>query len=278
MQVRDVIREMAAIICTDDAEKDAREILAYILNVARSWPASHGAANVAQALADRARKAAQRRAAGAPIQYAAGLAAFRHLTLNVDERVLIPRPETELLVERALSLMNTGVAVDIGTGSGAIALSLAAEGEFDAVIATDVSADALDVARGNERKNAQQLRTPVEWRKGSFLASVMDVAASLIVSNPPYIAFAEAEALGPEVRDWEPPLALLSGNDGLAASAEIVRDAPDVLTPGGVLALEVDERRAGRVAQIAASDGRYRHISIEADLTGRDRFVFARRV
>src|SRR6185437_10594353 len=156
---------------------------------------------------DLPRGATRRRAAAlrAPFAYAVRRASFRHLTLDVDERVLIPRPETEGLVEQVLQLSGGmgGTAVDIGTGSGAIALSLASEGIFDRVVATDVSLDALAVARLNASRLAGALRAPVEFRHGSLLAPITDLRAAVIVSNPPYIAYHEAAELPAGVRDWE---------------------------------------------------------------------------
>jgi release factor glutamine methyltransferase len=206
-------------------------------------------------------------------------ASFRHLTLDVDERVLIPRPETEGLVEQVLQLSGGtgGTAVDIGTGSGAIALSLASEGVFDRVVATDVSLDALAVARQNASRLAGALRAPVEFRHGSLLAPIRDLRAAVIVSNPPYIAYHEAAELPAGVRDWEPVLALLSGADGMTATEAIIRGAADLLDQGGILALEVDARRASLAAESLAVDPRYREISVRLDLAGRERFVIARR-
>jgi len=217
-----------------------------------------------------------------PEQYAVAQAAFRFLTLHVDPRVLIPRPETEGLVDRVLEAMRGasaegGTAIDVGTGSGAIALALASEGAFDRVIGVDVSADALDVAHANRAAIAPEAARRVEFRLGSYLAPVRDVRARVIVSNPPYIAYSEAAALPASVRDWEPPIALFSGEDGLAATAAIVRDAGSVLMPAGLLALEVDERRARRVVDILAADGRYTDAEVRCDLAGRERYVLARR-
>ena len=220
---------------------------------------------------------------GAPFAYAVGRAWFRHLTLEVDERVLIPRQETEVLIDEILRMVVpsggplAGVAVDIGTGSGAIALALASEGVFSRVIATDVSRDALDVARRNATLSASVLRCPVEFRHGSLLAPLAGVVASVVVSNPPYIAFSEASALPASVRDWEPALALVSDDGGMAATAAIVREAAAILEPGGVLALEVDARRASLVGELLLVDARYRDVAVRLDLTGRERFVVARR-
>jgi release factor glutamine methyltransferase len=213
-----------------------------------------------------------------PVQYAEGKAYFRHLELLVDERVLIPRPETEVVVDWALKVAGGegGIAVDIGTGSGAIALSLALEGAFDRVIATDVSADAIEAAAANLARLRPTLRAPVELRLGSFLAPVLGVGARLLVSNPPYIAAREMRALPANVRGWEPPLALLSGEDGMAATATIIEGAHRVLAPGGWLVLETDSTRARAAEALARARGRFTDIAVHPDLTGRDRVLVAR--
>jgi release factor glutamine methyltransferase len=199
----------------------------------------------------------------------------------VDERVLIPRPETEQLVELVLelepSLRPGGTVVDVGTGSGAIALALASEGSFSRVIATDVSLDALAVARANVARCAGVLRAPVELRHGSLLGPVTERGLCAVVSNPPYIALDEAAMLPALVRDWEPSVALFSGAAGMATIAGLVRDSAATLAPGGLLALEVDARRASLAAELAATHGGYDNIRVERDLTGRERFVVARR-
>src|SRR5690349_4789745 len=225
-----------------DAEREARELLAALHDMPRHWPLLERASAMSADAWSRALDAASRRARGAPLQYAAGRAAFRHLTLDVDERVLIPRPETEQLVEIVLELTRDhpgGVAVDVGTGSGAIALALAAEGAFEQVIATDVSRDALDVARVNVRRCADALRASVSLRHGSLLEPVTERGLRAVVSNPPYISYDEAPSLPLEVRNWEPAVALFSGADGMAVTARLVRAAAGTLGAGGVLAMEV---------------------------------------
>lgn len=256
--------------------REARDLVAAAAGAPRLWPSSEPNAPIPDDVAERARDWARRRAAGEPFQYVVGEAHFRHLTLAVDRRVLIPRPETELLVERALARVPGGVlAVDVGTGSGAIALALASEGGFDAVIAIDQSSAALQVARGNAERCRRALRVTPEFREGDLLGPLAGVRASLLISNPPYISAAEMVALPSGVRDWEPHLALVSADDGLAATAAIVRDAAAHLIPGGWLALEVDERRAARVATLISATGAFGLAVIEQDLTGRDRFVMA---
>ena len=263
-----------------DAEREAREILAAVLDVPRFWATANAVSSASPELVRSVVRAAIMRARGAPLAYAAGRAAFRHLTLEVDERVLIPRMETEVLVDRILERCNgnTRVVADIGTGSGAIALSLAFEHRFDRVYATDVSLDALKVAAANAASLATVLKSVVEFRHGSLLAPLAGVRLDAIVCNPPYISFAELDGLPPDVRDWEPCIALLSASDGLAVTRELVRSAPISLGKGGLLALEVDTRRAGSVAEMIAVDGRYNSVEVLLDLTGRERFVLARRV
>ena len=258
----------------------ASDLLALMHDQVRHWVRTSGDEELSAADADDAMRAAKQLAGGAPMQYAARRAAFRHLSLLVDERVLIPRPETELLVEAVLEATRAlpgGAVVDVGTGSGAIALALASEGRFDRVIATDISHDALRVARTNAERLAPTLRAVVEFRQGNGLSPVREQSLRAVVSNPPYIAFEEAAALPALVRDWEPSVALFAGEQGMAVTKALVKDAAACLAPGGLLALEVDMRRAGMVAELTASDGRYEGVKVLLDLTGRERFVVARR-
>jgi release factor glutamine methyltransferase len=180
-----------------------------------------------------------------------------------------------------------GTVIDVGTGSGAIALSLATEGGFSRVLGSDISADALDVAelnacivlarRGGPGGPAGAATFPA-FAVGSFLAPWRGERASVVVSNPPYIATSEAADLPGTVRDWEPAVALFAEDDGMAAIAAIAREAAPVLVPGGLLALEVDARRAGSAAGIVSAVGSYGAVSVRPDLSGRARFVVARRV
>ncbi len=263
----------------DESAKEARDIVAAVVDMPRFWPSLNATEPLSAKIMERARTAAAKRASGAPFAYAVGRAAFRHLTLDVDERVLIPRQETEVLVDAVLECAGAdgGVAVDVGTGSGAIALALAMEGSFDLVIGTDVSRGALSVAGANAERLASALRARVELRAGSLLAPVRDVRARVVVSNPPYIAYDEAAALPRSVRDWEPVVALFTGAGGMSATAEIVRGAPEILESGGLLALEVDSRRAALAAEVALADGRYRDVTVRLDLAGRERILLARR-
>lgn len=262
-----------------DPRREAVEIVAALLDVPRFWPAANAESEATDELVDDAIRAASKRALGAPLAYAVGRAAFRHLTLEVDESVLIPRVETELLVERVLDRCDAGIRTlaDIGTGSGAIALSLAFEHEFECVIGTDVSRGAIAMAERNRAALAGVLLSPVEMLHGSFFAPVEGRRLDAVISNPPYIAYAECATLPASVRDWEPSGALLCADNGLAATRSIVAQAPRYLRQGGILALEVDLRRAGLVAEMIAVQGSYADVEVLLDLNGRERFVFARR-
>lgn len=262
-----------------EPQREAREIVAAVLDVPKFWAAANAVADASPQVARSVIRAAMKRASGMPLAYAVGRASFRHLTLEVDERVLIPRVETEVLVERVLERCTpkTRAVADIGTGSGAIALSLAFEGKFERVFATDVSLDAIDVATGNAASLSKGLQSPVVFRHGSLLAPLRGEKLDAIVCNPPYISFAEIGELPADVRDWEPSVALLSAQDGLSVTRELIHQAPDAIPSGGLLALEVDTVRAGTVAEMIAVDGRYAEIEVLLDLTGRERFVFARR-
>jgi len=266
----------------ESAASAARALIAAVLD--RSWSTLRLAEREQKTLSEtdveRVRDAVRRMRAGMPLAYAVGSAAFRHLVLHVDERVLIPRPETEIVVDHALRLMqNTsgGLAVDVGTGSGAIALALAQEGAFERVIGTDISADALAVARLNGERVALSLGTPVEWRLGADLSPVQGLRTRLIVCNPPYIAFSEAAALPSSVRDWEPPTALFAADNGMARYAELLRGAPALLEPGGWIVLECDSRRAAEAAALAERLGAYHGVRVYDDLTGRPRVLVAQR-
>jgi release factor glutamine methyltransferase len=275
-----LVRELTGVLEAggiEEARREARDILAAVHDAPRFWAALHEQELVGAERADACRRAARLRSAGAPFAYAVGRSAFRNLTLHVDERVLIPRQETEMLVDEILTRERTGLAIDIGTGSGAIALALASEGGFDRVIGTDVSSGAVAVARANGERLASSLAAPVEWREGALLAPVAGERARVIASNPPYVAFDEAITLPESVRDWEPPFALYSASGGMAISASIIRGAPDVLEPGGLLVMELDSRRASLAAELALAGGRYRDVSVRLDLAGRERFLIARR-
>jgi len=236
-------------------------------------------------VARRFREALKRRARGVPFAYAVGSVGFRTLELQIDSRALIPRPETEGLVELVLDWARGagereegrgrgGVAADIGTGCGCIALSLAVEGEFDRVIAVERSAAAAALAR----ENVERVRppVPVEVREGDLLAPLGGGARlRAIVSNPPYLTDAEYASVDPGVRLFEPREALVGGGDGLAVTRALLAGARGLLEPGrGLIALEIDERRAAETAALARAHG-WSQVVVREDLFGRPRFLLA---
>jgi release factor glutamine methyltransferase len=219
----------------------------------------------------------RRRAAHEPLQYITGSKGFRYLELEVDGRVLIPRPETEMLAGRAVDILGAlarrAVVVDVGTGSGCIALSLASECPHAAVYATEVSADALEVARSNARR--LRLEEAVIFRRGDLLEALekdLAGAVDLIVCNPPYIGEDDYRSLPPEVREHEPRLALVAGPTGTEVHLRLMEQAPPWLAPGGRLLMEGAEDQVHRLAREAASFG-YVSAEVFPDLNGRPRMV-----
>jgi len=231
-------------------------------------------------VARRFEDALDRRLGGMPFAYAVGRTGFRTLDLELDRRALIPRPETEGLVDLVLredgkgetGKGKRGVAADIGTGCGCIALALAVEGPFERVIAVDSSSDAVALARENVARVRPPV--PVEVREGDLLAPLAGERCRAIVSNPPYLTEAEYLGLDPSVGQFEPRDALVSGPDGLAATRALLVGGRGVLEPGGLLALEVDERRAERVARLARELA-WSRVTVYDDLFGRARYVLA---
>jgi release factor glutamine methyltransferase len=287
--LREVVARVVALVADatalerdvrDDAAREGRLLVAGVLGLSPGGLAQRLVVEPAlrPGEAEAIERALHRRLRGEPLAYAVGAAPFRELVLQVDRRVLIPRPETEVVVGEALRLTAHrpgGVAVDIGTGSGAIALALATEGQFDEVIATDVSADALEVAQGNAQRLVGPGHAPVHFRLGADLAPLEGVRARVIVSNPPYIAYEEAEALPRSVRDWEPPVALFAAERGMARYQALLAGAQERLEPGGVLVLELDAQRAPETAQIAVRQG-FEDVRVVQDYSGRDRVLTAR--
>ena len=262
----------------EQARLDAELLLAGILGIRRLDLYLQHDRPVTEAELEQYRAAVRRRMKREPVQYILGTTSFRKLELHVDPRVLIPRPETEQLVGAVLEWCRThdrwGSALDIGTGSGAIALSLATEGSFERVVASDVSADALEVAA----MNAAQVGAAVELREGSLFDVVHPGERfDVIVSNPPYVAETERGSLGPEVAEYEPAVALFAGDTGLVVIDSIVAGAPEYLVPGGLLALETAPDQGGNIVEQLERTGRYDAPRVLRDLAGRDRMVLAER-
>lgn len=251
-----------------------REAIRIWSDLSRIGPADAVLARAESVSSERAMQyftAVGRRAAGEPLAYVTGWTGFRRLVLATDARALIPRPETEGLVEAALARVRRGTAADIGTGSGAIALALADEGEFNQLFAVDLSADALALARCN----GERLGLAVAWREGDLLAPLAGQQLDLLISNPPYLTDAEYDALDPSVRDYEPRLALPSGPDGQNATRRLLDEGRACVVAGGWIALEVDSRRAQATAALAEEFG-WRGVIVLDDLFGRARYVLAR--
>ena len=262
---------------------DAEELLSRVLGTGRGDLRLFGARVLSAAEAERFEGWLARREAGEPVQYVTGRAAFRDLDLAVDRRVLVPRPETEGLVEAVLEVLAAERSrwehprvLDLGTGSGAIALAIAQEAPHAQVAAVDASEDALAVARANAIACA--LADRVTFSHGDWFGGVADDERfEVVVSNPPYIAESDADSLPADVRDWEPHGALFSGPDGLDAPREIVDTAPRHLVAGGLLALELSESHAHEVAAWLEGAHDWRDVRVLDDLSGRPRVLLARR-
>lgn len=233
----------------------------------------HGDQAVPPEVADRFRRAVERRRDGWPAAYATGRAGFRHLVLQVEPGVLIPRPETEGLVDRVLEQApDRGTVVELGVGSGCILLSLATEGTFRRLVGVERSPVALAVARRNQAVLAPD--APIEWWGGNWCEPLQGERFDVVVSNPPYLTDAEYEALDPSVRDHEPREALVGGPDGLDPIRSIAGDARRVLNAGGVLVLEIDAGRGGATRDLVRQAG-FHGVRVERDLFGRDRYLLA---
>lgn len=270
----------------ENARLDAELLLASVLGVSRLDLYLQFDRPLSDSEVDRFRELVRRRLRREPLQYIVGEAYFRELVLRVDPRVLIPRPETELLVGEVLAWARGRVedggseagpglsVVDIGTGSGAIALSLALEGPFRRVVATDLSADALEVAAENARLSG--LAERVEFREGALWGALGEGERfDIVVSNPPYISEADRGELEPEVHDWEPGTALFAADAGLAVLASLVAGAPAHLRPGGLLALEIGADQGAAVMARIEETGAYGSARLVHDLAGRERMVLA---
>ncbi len=211
-----------------------------------------------------------------PIQYLVGQVSWRDFVLLVQPGVLIPRPETELLVDWVIEAFATGspkCLVDVGTGSGCLACAFAKAWPEIRVIAVDTSTLCLDLARRNVEQ--LQLTQQVELRQSDWLASVSETV-DLVVSNPPYIPTTVWAELEPQVREHEPRLALDGGSDGLMAYRHLVNQAPHILRPDGLWAVEVMQGQAEQVIELLEKQGQYYAIETKPDLEGNARFVLAR--
>jgi len=214
----------------------------------------------------------ERRAGGEPMAYVLGHCGFRNLDLRCDGRALIPRPESEGIVDLALDRVRTGRALDMGTGTGCLALALADEGEFDEIVAADLSEDALALAAENAARTGLSIRLV----RSDLGAAVQGQRFDLIVANPPYLTDAEYAALDPSVKRWEPRAALAAGPDGLGATRRLLPEGAGLIVGGGWLVMELDSNRSAAVATLAREAG-WVDVAVWDDLFGRPRYLTARR-
>lgn len=257
---------------------DAEVLLGHILNKDRVYLYVHFDQPLEPAEVDRYRDLLVRRARREPVAYLIGEKEFYSRPFRVSPAVLIPRPSTETLIDTVLAWAKDRrgdlTIVDVGTGSGAIAVTLAAELPHARVIATDASAEALAVARHNSERHGVAER--IRFTLGSWLDPLQDVQADALVSNPPYIESGTIATLEPEVSRYEPVLALDGGPDGLAAYRQLIPRASRVVVPGGALFFEVGSGQAASVAQVAQNSGWFVE-RIVKDPEGIERVVSLRR-
>ncbi len=275
MTVRECFRKTEKILREGEPEKAAAEaeyIMLEILGADRSWLFAHAADEMAGELAESAFEAAKKRLAGEPLQYIFRRADFMGYCLYVDDRVLIPRLDTEIMASEAVKFvkhrrslgMNTA-ALDLCTGSGALAMALAGSG--CQVTASDISQDALDVAAANLKK--YELRA--ELILSDLFEALQDCSFDLIVSNPPYIPAKVVDALDPEVKDHEPRLALDGGDDGMDIIRRIIVGLNEHLAPEGLAFLEIGNGQVEEVCRMAEKEGFASRSFL--DFSGEQRFV-----
>jgi release factor glutamine methyltransferase len=270
MRINDRLRQAAEHIDRADAEL----LLAHAAGRDRAWLFAHAGDELDAAQADAFADLVARRAAGEPVAYLTGSRGFWTLELEVSPDTLIPRPETELLVELALARLSLDEpcrVADMGTGSGAIALSIASERPLAAVIATDFSKGALVVAVRNAQRNGID---NVWFRRGSWYAALGNERFDLIASNPPYVADGDPHLDEGDLR-FEPDMALSCGSDGLNAIREIIAGAPAHLAPNGWLLLEHGWQQGAAVRELMHSAG-FVEVATECDLEERERVTLGR--
>lgn len=242
-----------------------------------AWLIAHGSEPIEPDRAAAFCDLVERRVAGEPIQYITGEVEFYGLSFQVNRSVLIPRPETELLVEKALAfapLFRTPRILDVGTGSGAIAIALAHEWPDAMVTATDLSASALEMAHRNAEHAG--LNERIRFLQGDLLGPVAGEQFDLIVSNPPYVSEHDRTTLDVEVRNYEPAQALFAGNDGLTIYRRLIPEAFKALTAGGILLLEIGHSQRETIQALLANCG-FAEIEFFLDLQGIPRVAKARR-
>jgi len=260
------------------ARQDAETLLLHLLDKDRAWLIAHSVEELPIREAAHFAAMIERRHLGEPIQYITGEQEFYGLPIRVTDDVLIPRPETEHLVEKVLALaggFQRPRIIDVGTGSGAIAVALARELPKARITAVDISGAALEVARGNAERNGVARR--IEFRESDLLAAVADERFEMVVSNPPYVPVGDRDALAVEVREHEPAIALFGGEGGLALYRRLIPAAFAVLAPRGWLAMEIGYGQSKAIARLMSEAG-FERVEFVPDLQGIARVVSARRV
>ena len=257
--------------------QDANTLLLHVLGKDKAWLIAHAEEQLSGDQAARYAELLERRFRGEPIQYITGEAEFYGLPFNVTRDVLIPRPETEHSVEKALELASNFTApriMDVGTGSGAIAVALAHELPEARITAIDLSAAALAVARKNAELNGVSER--IRFLCGDLLAPVAGEQFEIVVSNPPYVPTNDRATLSVEVRDYEPEMALFAGEDGLEVYRRLIPTAFDALIPGGCVVLELGFGQSHAITELLAGSD-FEQIEFVPDLQGIPRVACARR-
>lgn len=257
------------------ARRDAELLLMHSLKRSRAWLITHCDELLGEDLSVTYTELLDRRRKGEPIQYITGETEFYGLPFLVTPDVLIPRPETEHLVEKVIELASDFAApriVDVGTGSGAIAVALAHKLPHASITATDISLRALALAEENAKSNGASIRFLV----GDLLAPTEGERFEIIVSNPPYVAMSDRDSLDVEVRDYEPALALFAGEDGLEVYRRLIPAAFEALTPGGFLVLEIGYSQSPAITELLTCSG-FQQIEFVPDLQGISRVACARR-
>lgn len=258
------------------ARRDAETLLLHLTGKTRAWLMAHGSDDFGGCETIGYSALIERRFNGEPIQYITGEQEFYGLPFRVTPAVLIPRPETEVLVEQVIEWagrLDAPRIVDVGTGSGAIAVALAVKLPCAQITATDISCAALDLARENaERNGAGRIR----FLYGDLLEPVANERFEIIVSNPPYVPAAVRDSLTIEVREFEPSVALFGGNDGLDVYRRLAPAAFQAIVPGGLLAVELGYGQSAAVEEILAAAG-FRTARLFPDLQGIPRVAMARR-
>ena len=281
MTIREFLEEIIRVFKkagVESPEAEARQLACHVLSCSPAFLVSHADDEVDDKLLLASAALINERCKGRPLQYVLGSADFYGIDLAVDERVLIPRPETELLAEEAIAALKDRPfpkALDLCTGSGAIAAAVAANVPNVKVVATDLSPKAFMLARVNLRpyENVKVLR-------GDLFGALAEdeLPFDAVLTNPPYIPSDVIPTLSAEVKDFEPRMALDGGADGLDIIRRIIKEAPEHLKSGGILLMEIGDDQGPAVIDLAAQTGAYREARIIKDLAGRDRILRAEKL